>query len=149
MNIIGSDGFTVASRCYFYDVPTGSGNQWAGSPLCNGATELIAELRETADKLAAAGAAPMRYLMGINEPWDKTDADLVHDTDPTVYGVEVWPHIQTAAAALGLHLVSPSTRRGAGEGGEANWMALFLLAVDSGNTTDVDEITTFDIHGYK
>ena len=136
------DRLKVSSRCYWYDAPTNPANEYAGSPTCNGATELTAELEKT---IALMTVRP-KFLHGANEPWLKDDSPVV---DVTQYVPLVWSAMQAAATALNLTLVAPTTRRGVGVGEEATWLSDFLKAVIDEPSTDLELITTLDFHGYS
>jgi len=156
VNIRGEDDFTIVSRCYFYNAPAADNwaNEWRGSPPCNGATELIVELKRT---IAQLNVHP-KYLVGANEPWQKSDADWVNVPS---YVTTVWSAMEIAADILNLTLVTPTTRKGADLDGdpanagandvlqEATWHAEFLRTVKTNPTTDIEKVKAVDFHAYS
>ena len=138
VNLVPENGYSYTSRCYFHEMylPTNPGNSMYGSPICNGATELIQQLTYTAQRLDT----PMRYIMPYNEPWDKGSGEI----DPVFYADYVFKHIATAARAHNLQLVSPTTK-----GNAADWFARFVARLYNNYPDDLALMTRIDLHYYK
>ena len=138
VNLVPENGYSYTSRCYFHEMylPTNPGNSMYGSPICNGATELIQQLTYTAQRLDT----PMRYIMPYNEPWDKGNGEV----DPVFYADYVFKHIATAARAHNLQLVSPTTK-----GNAADWFARFVARLYNNYPDDLALMTRIDLHYYK
>ena len=65
--------------------------------------------------------------------------------------VQAFATIAAAAAAENLQVISPTVRKGTGEGQEAWWLAQFLGACNEDTTYSCDEdaIALFDLHNYN
>jgi hypothetical protein len=139
VNILAEDDFSYVQRCYFHEIylPTNPSNSMYGSPICNGATELIQQLAYTAQRLDT----PMRYIMGYNEPWVKGSTPEI---DPVLYADYVFTHMATAARAHNLQLVSPTTK-----GDAVDWFARFVSTLHNNYPDDLALMTRIDLHYYK
>jgi hypothetical protein len=65
--------------------------------------------------------------------------------------VQAFATIAAAADAENLQVLSPTVRKGTGEGQEAWWLAQFLAACNEDTTYSCDEsaIALFDLHNYN
>ena len=74
-----------------------------------------------------------------------------HAADDYQDYVEAFSYILDAAEYHGLHVISPTVRKGRGEGQEAWWLAQFLGACEADTTydCDIDAIHAFDLHNYN
>ena len=75
--------------------------------------------------------------------WETT----AHAADDYQDYVEAFSYILDAAEYHGLHVISPTVRKGRGEGQEAWWLAQFLGACEADTTydCDIDAIHAFDL----
>ena len=106
---------------------------------CNAGLELTEQL----GLLIPQFTKPVQYISTINEPWETT----AHAADDYQDYVEAFSYILDAAEYHGLHVISPTVRKGRGEGQEAWWLAQFLGACEADTTydCDIDAIHAFDL----
>jgi len=109
------------------------------------AKKLIKVMSGTLEKLN--GQAKAQWLMGANEPWNQTQANLT-----PWHAVEIWrKYLQPAADKLRLKLMSPNFTE---KEEEIEWMANFLkrcldASKDKAFPCSIGKIKAFGIHTYK
>ena len=101
--------------------------------------QMVEQLRSLRDRMTA----PIRFVMGMNEPW------LVEPVMSGEEAAEIWRlYQQPAAEQAGLSSISPTINHGNPE-----WMGEFLRACfdrrHSDPPCDVESIAAFAVHAYE
>ena len=98
-------------------------------------------------EVAVHAPDPVTSFSTINEPCSASNNHAAQDYDDYV---QAFATIAAAAAAENLQVISPTVRKGTGEGQEAWWLAQFLGACNEDTTYSCDEdaIALFDLHNY-